>query len=276
LSIKRLKEITFTKMEGTGNDFIVFDNRYKTFTGKQVDFFNQICQRRLSVGADGVILIEKGQSHPIRMRYFNRDGYEAEMCGNGARCVAYYVKEKGILNQNAFTLEASDGVHPVQVEGHLVTIQLIQPTGYRTNFGIVKESEFKEGGLINTGVPHYVLFVEDLKQVDVKKIGAYYAHHEAFPEGVNVNFVQAIGRDRIRFRIFERGVEDETYSSGTGCVASALIASRLFNYHSPIEAQTRGGDLRVTFDAEWKSVFIEGPVSITFEGTLPTRIFKKK
>lgn len=274
--MKLPKEIVFTKMEGTGNDFIVFDNRDQKFTGSEADFFRRICQRRLAIGADGVILIEAGQIHPIRMRYFNRDGYEADMCGNGARCVAYFVRKKGMIDQDRFILEASDGIHTVQVSDDLVILELIQPKGYRTGLGIVRESELKEGGLINTGVPHYVLFVEHVDQIDVKKIGAGYAHHETFPEGANIDFVQHVGKNRIRFRIYERGVEDETYSSGTGCAASALIASKHFDFHSPVEVQTRGGDLRVQFDVEWKSVFLEGPVSIVYEGTLSTKISEKK
>ena len=265
-------KIPFTKMEGTGNDFIVFDNRDRKFAGDEAGFFSRICQRRFAVGADGVILVEKGQSHPVRMRYYNRDGHEAEMCGNGARCMAYYVKEKGIVRQDAFVLEASDGSHSVRIKNNIISLQMIEPKGYRSGVGILRESEYKEGGLINTGVPHYVIIVPDVDPVDVRIVGQYYCHHEAFPEGANIDFIQFQGENRIRFRIYERGVEDETCSSGTGSVASALIASRQFGCPSPVQVETRGGNLSVQFDLEWKTVFLEGPVSIAYEGMLSTEI----
>ena len=263
-------KIPFTKMEGTGNDFIVFDNRDGMFTGDETEFFFRICQRRFAVGADGVILIEKGQSHPIRMRYFNRDGYEAEMCGNGARCVAYYARKKKIVQEDEFVLEALDGLHSVRIKNHVISLQIIEPRNYRSGFGILRESEFKEGGLINTGVPHYVIIVSDVDSVDVQTVGKTYCHHEVFPKGANIDFIQFQGKNRIRFRIYERGVEDETRSSGTGVVASALIASREFGCHSPVQVETRGGNLRVEFDSDWKTVFLEGAASIAYEGMLST------
>jgi diaminopimelate epimerase len=261
-------KIPFTKMEGTGNDFIVFDNRDGKFTGDEAGFFSRICQRRFAVGADGVILIEKGKLHPVRMRYFNRDGHEAEMCGNGARCVAYYARKKGIVRKDAFVLEASDGIHSVRIRKNTISLQMIEPGGYRSEVGILRESEYKEGGLINTGVPHYVIIVPDVDPIDIRTVGRYYCHHEAFPEGTNVDLIQFQGENRIRFRIYERGVEDETCSSGTGSVASALIASRLFGCSSPVQVETRGGNLVVAFDSAWKTVFLEGPVSIGYEGML--------
>ncbi len=255
-------------MEGTGNDFIVFDNRDRIFTGNEAGFFSRICQRRFAVGADGVILIEKGQSHPVRMRYFNRDGYEAEMCGNGARCVACYVSKKGIVQEERFVLEASDGLHSVRIKNHVISLQMIEPKDYRSGFDILRESEFKEGGLINTGVPHYVIIVPDVALIDVRAVGKYYCHHKVFPEGANIDFVQFQRENRIRFRIYERGVEDETRSSGTGAVASALIASREFGCRSPVQVETCGGNLNIKFDSDWKTVFIEGPAFIAYEGML--------
>lgn len=267
--MKKPNTIHFTKMSGTGNDFIVFDNRSGFFTGKESEFFERICRRRISVGADGVLLVEGSESADIRMRYFNRDGRESTMCGNGARCVGFFAWEKKIVDKKAFRLEASDGVHMVDVLGEWVTLGMMKPRDFRFDLGILKEAEFTEGGFINTGVPHYVLFVDKLDVIDVTGMGSFYRSHEAFPEGTNVNFVQCMGKNRIRVRTYERGVEEETLSCGTGCVASAVIAAKRYGYDSAIAVMTRGGELTVGFDACFEEVSLAGLVEIVYEGELP-------
>ena len=255
-------------MAGTGNDFIVFDNRETRFSGQESDFFAEICRRRVSVGADGVILVEKGVSAPVRMRYFNKDGFESTMCGNGARCTAYFAREKGFVSENDFILEAPDGLHRVRVADTSVTLAMTKPHGFRSGYGIVKETDLTEGGFIDTGVPHYVLFAEDVGNLDVEGIGSFYRSHPAFPEGTNVNFVQLLGENRIRVRTFERGVEEETLSCGTGSVASALLAARQAGYASPITVVTKGGELSVGFDEAWQKVSLTGQIQIVFEAVL--------
>jgi len=266
--MKKPEKIPFTKMVGTGNDFIVFDNRSQIFTGKETEFFASICQRRISVGADGVILLEDGKSAEIRMRYFNSDGREASMCGNGARCIVFFARTKGIVDKNNFFLEASDGVHWVKVNEKSVTLKMSKPTEFRPNPGILREPEFIEGGFINTGVPHYVIFVKNIDQIPVEKIGRFYRNHQIFLHGTNVNFVELLGENRINVRTYERGVEKETLSCGTGSVASALLAANKYGYKSPVRVFTRGGELTVNFDEKWEEVFLTGKVKIAYEGFL--------
>ena len=265
------EEIAFTKMTGTGNDFIVFDNRSRLCSGEESTFFHEICQRRTSVGADGILLVEKGDSAPVRMRYFNRDGSEATMCGNGARCAAYFAWKKGMVPDRSFSLEALDGVHRVIVEGERITLEMARPQGFQSKPGILRESELFEGGFIDTGVPHYVIFVQDVEKVDVDQLGSFYRNHDAFVQGTNVNFVQFLGMNRIRVRTYERGVEAETLSCGTGCVASSLITSRHHGYTSPITVLTLGGRLTVQFDEVWEKIFLIGPVEIVYEGIMIRR-----
>ena len=266
--MSKLREIPFTKIAGTGNDFIVFDNRSLFFSGKESHFFSKICRRSVSVGADGILLLEDGVSAPVRMRYFNSDGWESTMCGNGARCIGFFVWEKKIVNKKSFSLEALDGVHRVRVEGEDVTVSMIRPHGFRSELGIIREPEFTEGGFVNTGVPHFVIFTDDVDRVDVNRYGPFYRKHEVFPQGTNVNFVQLLERKRIRVRTYERGVEKETLSCGTGCVASALITSRKYAYDSSVAVMTRGGELTVRFDEKWDDIILAGRVEIVYEGIL--------
>lgn len=255
-------------MAGTGNDFIVFDNRSKNFSGEESDFFIKICQRRVGVGADGVLLLDEGEAAPVRMRYFNRDGREAAMCGNGARCVGFFAWKKGMVDEKKFLLEASDGTHRVRVNGDEVTLSMVRPHGFHSGYDILREPEFVEGGFINTGVPHYVIFVEDVDAVDVDRLGPTYRNHDVFPEGANINFVQILGKSQIRVRTYERGVEKETLSCGTGCVASALITAKKYGTVSHIGVLTRGGELGVRFDEKWEKVSLTGRVKIVYEGIL--------
>ena len=262
------KKIPFTKMSGTGNDFVVIDNRQKLFSEDDSTFFKQICQRRLSVGADGVLLADGDSNQSLKMRYFNSDGNEAAMCGNGARCVAYFGFHKGFISNHRFTLFSAEGQHDVEVDGKKVSLTMSRPHHFKTGLNILAESEFTEGGGINTGVPHYVIFVPDVKTVDVTGLGAKYRSNEIFPSGANVNFVQPLDESYISVRTYERGVEDETLSCGTGCVASALVASKHLGYTSPIQVKTKGGSLTVQFDKDWKDVYLIGEVEIAYEGIL--------
>ena len=252
-------------MSGTGNDFIVIDNRSLILTGNEEALIHRMCRRRVSIGADGLILVEEGEHAPVRMRYFNADGKESTMCGNGARCTAFFAYQKGIVKRNDFILEAPDGLHPVKVSQDRVFLQMTPPRNYQTNLAILREDNLREGGFIDTGVPHYVIFADDLDAIDVEILGDYYRRHPTFPEGTNVNFVQ-LESDYIKVRTYERGVERETLSCGTGCVASALITGKKFGQLPPITVQTRGGVLKVTFDEPWERIRLEANVEIVYEG----------
>jgi diaminopimelate epimerase len=263
--------IPFTKMSGTGNDFIVFDDRRSRWTGRETAFFASICRRRFSAGADGVILVDRGERAPVRMRYFNSDGKEAAMCANGARCTAYFALHKGFVHENSFQLETADGIHEVEVTGSTVRLEMGKPHDFRSGFSFEHRFGLREGGFLNTGVPHLVLLLDgqsSLDELNVEKVAPFYRHHKLFPAGTNVNFVQKISDDEIGVRTFERGVEAETLSCGTGCVASALIAFTVLSIRPPIRVKTRGGDLRVDFDKAWKHVYLNGPVNMVYEGSL--------
>jgi diaminopimelate epimerase len=263
--------IPFTKMSGTGNDFIVFDNRKGQWTGQETAFFASICRRRFSAGADGVILADRGERAPVRMRYFNSDGKEAAMCANGARCTAFFALHKGFMHENSFTMETADGLHEVEVTGSSVRLEMGKPRDFRSGFRFDNRFGLREGGFLNTGVPHLVLFLDGpdgLDDLNVEKAAPFYRHHRLFPAGTNVNFVQKVSGNEIAVRTFERGVEAETLSCGTGCVASALIAYTVLSIRPPIKIKTRGGDLRVDFDGAWKDIHLTGPVSMVYEGSL--------
>ena len=266
--MKTKKQIKYFKMSGTGNDFIVFDNRSQLLSENEKHFFSSICQRRFSIGADGIILLENGSKTPIRMRYYNSDGVEAALCGNGVRCAGFLAKELGFVNKNDFQLEAADGLHDIQLNGTQVCVSLLPPTGCKTGLNIIQEPGFTEGAFLVVGVSHYVIFVPELEQVDVETIAPYYRHHSVFPNGTNINFVQMLGKSEIRVRTFEKGVEKETLSCGTGCVASALIVSRIHGIESPVPVHTRGGLLSVNFDLSWNDVTLTGEVAYVYNGVL--------
>lgn len=262
------RKIPFVKMNGTGNDFIVFDNRQGVFGGNEYPFFNAICQRRISIGADGVLLLENGADAPIRMRYFNADGYESTMCGNGARCMGFFAWMKNAVAESQFDLEAADGRHSVEIDEDIVTLGMVPPKGYIEQCGILQEPHLEDGGHLDTGVPHFMIFTSDLESVDVEHLGAHYRRHSFFAEGTNVNFVHVLDDDSIQVRTYERGVEAETLSCGTGCVASALITSKRKGLTSPIRVETRGGNLTVHFDDAWKKITLSGKVTVVYEGQI--------
>lgn len=266
--MKQLTKIPFFKISATGNDFILFDNREKLLNGDEVIFIHQICQRRTSVGADGVLLIEKSKERDFRLRYYNSDGCESEMCGNGARGAAYFAFKKGIADKEMSFLVSSD-VYKASVQGNWVKLKMPRARDLKKKIGVVEESFLEEGGFVNTGVPHYVLFVKELDSLDVKSLGKKYRQHPVFqPKGTNVNFVEIVTQNNINIRTFERGVEEETFACGTGAVASAYIAYVEKKANMPTEVFTRGGLLKVSQDDSGKHLYLEGEVKIVYEGRL--------
>ena len=176
-----------------------------------------------------------------------------------------------VVEVDDFFLEASGGVHRVNVEGNDVTLWMTRPTGFRSGLDVLRESGFIEGGFVDTGVAHFVIFVSDTDRMDVEKLGRFYRNHRVFPGGTNVDFVQRLEENRLRVRTYEKGVEKETLSCGTGCVASAYVAQRQYGYRSPVRVSTRGGELTVGFDPDWEEVTLAGRVEIVYEGVLTLR-----
>jgi diaminopimelate epimerase len=266
--MKQLTKIPFVKISATGNDFILIDNRERLFTGDEVDFFHQICQRRQSVGADGVLLLERNERYDFQLRYFNSDGRESEMCGNGARAAAYYAVQEGIAQKEMAFLVNSQ-VYEASVQSNWVKLKMPGARDLQNNIGVVEESFLVEGGLVNTGVPHFVLFTTVLDTLDVYSLGKKYRDHPFFqPKGVNVNFVEILTHEKIKIRTYERGVEEETLSCGTGAVASALIACLKKKIKMPSEVLTRGGTLKVYQDRADEHLYLEGEAKLVYQGKL--------
>ena len=263
--------IRFTKMSGSGNDFVIIDNRIPIMDDSQkADFVKRVCDRKMSVGADGVIFVENSNKADIKWDFYNDDGSSAEMCGNGGRCVARYAAEMGIT-PNELTLETVAGIIEAKVNGANVRVKLTSPENLRQD--IIAElngSQYKIDSL-NTGVPHAIIYTDDVENVNVKEVGNGIRFHEVFsPSGTNVNFVQKVGEHDLKIRTYERGVEDETLACGTGTVASALVSSYKNLVKPPVKVETRGGEvLKVDFNPSKESdVFLEGLTRIAYEGTL--------
>lgn len=269
-----VQEITFTKMNGSANDFILIDHRTGFLNNLSLPrFAATICRRQEAVGADGLILIETSDVADFKWRFFNADGSEAEMCGNGGRCAARFACEKRIAGDR-LSFETIAGIIHAQVYGRRVKIQLPLPHGLRCCRSITLESTSIQLHSLNTGVPHAIVLVQDLERAPVVEMGRTIRFHQEFqPAGTNVNFVRIEAPHTIRVRTYERGVEDETLACGTGSVASALIAAALGEAESPVQVKTRGGELlTVSFQREgahsFSDVFLEGDTCLIYEGVL--------
>jgi diaminopimelate epimerase len=266
-------KIPFMKMSGSGNDFILIDHRDPILTEDQMKLFAQkVCRRRVSVGADGLILIERSKKADFGWHFFNADGSEAEMCGNGGRCAARFACLKGIAG-SSLTFETLVGVLSAQVDGKRVKLELTKPYGLKLDETVLIEGKEQVLSSINTGVPHAVLFREDLRGLDIVQIGRPIRYHSHFaPNGTNVNFVRVENHSQLSIRTYERGVEDETLACGTGAVASALVAAFKGLVKSPVSIKTEGGEvLMVYFEIEAKEVkrvFFEGDVHIIYEAEM--------
>jgi len=272
----RRRYISFTKMESGGNDFIIIDNRKRILSRGLSKLALNLCRRRSSIGADGLVLLERAQQADYRMRIFNPDGSEPEMCGNSARCLARFAFIKGIASSRV-VMETRAGCVEAQVKDKKVRVRLNTPFDVKTNFRIrLKLRGSQKVNFINVGVPHVVVFFPFVDRVDVQGLGRMIRYHRRFaPSGANVNFVSLKGRNSIYIRTYERGVEDETLACGTGAVASALIAGLQGKVSSPVEVHTRGGEvLKVEYGIKkdrgglekFKDVWLEGSVRVVYEG----------
>lgn len=259
-------KIRFIKFHGTGNDFILVDNRAGSFS-PDVATVAFLCDRHLGIGADGLILLQSSEGYDFGMNYYNSDGKESTMCGNGGRSVTAFARHLGIIADNARFI-AVDGVHQSVIlsangNNFIVKVQLRDAT---------VESSSAMGTTVNTGSPHLVRFVPEVAKVDVVREGRRIRSSKKFaPEGVNVDFVE-VARDMLHVRTYERGVENETLSCGTGVTAAALVAACKF---TPVRGsyliQTPGGQLKVSFNQHrntFADVWLEGPVKMVFEGTI--------
>ena len=258
----------FSKMEGTGNDFVVLDNRSGIVKDGE-NLAKRICLRKKGVGADGLLLLEKSDRADFRMRIFNPDGSEPEMCGNGARCIARFAYLERIVGSKS-SFETLSGLVSAYVDEEMVKIKMKDPSFLNPNLELSLGNDSYEGCHLDTGVPHFVLFVPEVGKVALEKLGPEIRYHQCFqPAGTNVDFVEA-KKSFLKARTYERGVEAETLSCGTGVTAVAIVASLVHELTSPVEVRTKGGNLKVHFQRRGKSnftrVFLEGEARLVYEG----------
>lgn len=265
--------IPFTKMSGSGNDFILIDNREGIVPVDDLPQFAKcVCRRKLSAGADGLILIEHSDSVDFKWNFFNSDGSLAEMCGNGARCVARYAYMNGIAPES-MGFETIAGIIEAQVLKDQVKIKMTDPWQLVIDADLDMDNQTVTYSSVNTGVPHVVIAVDDIESADVVGMGRHIRHHPEFaPAGTNVNFL-GIQPDAIAaVRTYERGVEDETLACGTGIVASALVLAEKRGSKSPVTLQTRSGShLNVYYsksDHRYTDIYLEGDARVIYEGRL--------
>lgn len=252
--------ISFHKYQGTGNDFVMIDNRDLGFDKSDLNSISKLCDRRFGIGADGVILIENHDQFDFEMIYFNPDGSQS-LCGNGSRCAVMFAKALGII-QNETEFLAIDGSHRAFIEEGEVHLFMNDVTSFE---------KIGDDYLINTGSPHYIKYVSAVEGLNVIAEGKAIRYSERFKkEGVNVNFIQKESTNGLAIRTYERGVEGETLSCGTGCTAAALSFG-LLGADSPIELKAQGGNLKVSFDqheSKFTNIYLIGPAQKVFEGTI--------
>jgi diaminopimelate epimerase len=257
-------QFTFYKYQGTGNDFIMIDNRLNIFPKENTQFIEQLCDRRFGIGADGLILLESHTNYDFKMVYFNSDGNESSMCGNGGRCLVAFAKQLGIIEASA-EFEAVDGYHYAEIStDELVSLQMKEVDYIKVH---------QNYSFLNTGSPHHVQIVSDLKTLDVKLEGSKIRYSELYgADGSNVNFVHKIDSKTFSVRTYERGVEDETLSCGTGATAVAIAMHHVGKTKSnSIDLQVEGGKLSVQFkenNGVYSDVFLVGPATFVFEGII--------
>ncbi|MBI5575142.1 MAG: diaminopimelate epimerase [Deltaproteobacteria bacterium] len=266
------KEIPFSKLNGSGNDFLVIDNRDGIMRGIDLTaFVPKVCDRSRSLGADGVICIEKSRRADFRWRFFNADGSRAEMCGNGGRCAARFAVERKIAGES-LSFETDAGLVRADVSGRRVKLQMTKPHGLALSQRLTLGGKKIEYSFLDTGVPHAVLFVPELEKIDLMGTGRGVRTHRAFaPRGTNVNFVQ-VKKGEVRVRTYERGVEGETLACGTGAVATGILCALHGRATPPVPVHTRGGEvLTIHFDAEkegFGEVCLEGDTSWSCDGIM--------
>lgn len=258
-------EISFYKYQGTGNDFVMIDNRHQQLSKNNTKLISSLCDRKFGIGADGLILLEKPEreGEDFKMVYFNADGRESSMCGNGGRCIVAFAAFLGIINKKA-AFSAIDGYHEATVDGNTVSLKMMDVANVEKGDGYL---------FLNTGSPHHIVFSEEVGALEVKKEGAAIRNSDLYRTkgGTNVNFVE-VKNDLLKVRTFERGVEDETLSCGTGVTAVALAAYTTGKAKgNTVKMETPGGQLSVSFEQKgdgFTNIWLTGPASQVFKGTI--------
>jgi diaminopimelate epimerase len=273
------KMIEFYKMSGSGNDFIIIDNRDLSLNvGDLPAFARRVCERKISVGADGLFLIEPSKTVDFKWQFFNSDGSVAEMCGNGSRCVARYAYLKGIAPKK-MSFETLAGIISAEVNDDVVKVRLTDPSPLKIAQTIMLNGRECILDCIDTGVPHTVAFVDSVETCAVVGTGRQIRHHEHFaPRGTNADFAEVLDRHKMKVRTYERGVEDETLACGTGDVAAVLAAASRGLVETPVDVIVQSGEtLRIYFTKKgdrFGDIYLEGKVKIVYSGLLFEEAYK--
>lgn len=266
-----MDNIHFYKMSASGNDFILIDDRNCLVEPQFKDlpyFVERVCRRRHSVGADGLILIRKSNASDFSWRFFNADGSEAEMCGNGGRCAARFAFLNGIAGET-MAFETLAGIMKATVKGNRVKLQLSSPQDIRLDYPIALENRELFVSSVNTGVPHVILLTDDIEYAPVDELGKLVRYHGSFaPKGTNVDFVKVIDRENLEVRTYERGVEGETYACGTGAVAVGVILKEKGLSEEAVNIHTRGGEILQVYIQD--DVYLEGTANVIYTAQLST------
>ena len=255
---------TFYKYQGTGNDFVLIDNRENRFDTNNTTLIAKLCDRRFGVGADGLILLEKSDKVDFKMVYFNSDGNQSTMCGNGGRCIVSFAKFLNVISTET-TFEAIDGLHFAKIDSDIVHLQMID---------VLEVDNKKTFSFLDTGSPHHVQLVDNVVSFDVVKVGHTIRYSNLYKEkgGSNINFVEQTNKDSFALRTYERGVEDETLSCGTGATATAIaMFDRGLTNSNAISLKVQGGALKVTFNKEansYTNIFLIGAATQVFKGEI--------
>ena len=253
----------FYKYQGTGNDFVMVDNRSLFFPKTNVQLIEKLCDRRFGIGADGLILLEPSESQDFTMVYYNADGNEGSMCGNGGRCLVAFANQLGVI-KNETTFDAVDGLHFASIKEEIVSLKMIDVTDIK---------EETTHSFLNTGSPHHISFCSSVAAINVKETGAKIRYGAPyFEKGSNVNFAEQTATNAFKVRTYERGVEDETLACGTGVTAVAIAAHKAkLTTSNHISIEVLGGNLEVSFekvDNTYTNVFLIGPAKFVFEGNI--------
>jgi diaminopimelate epimerase len=258
-------KLQFHKYQGTGNDFILADNRKNEYSSLTKEQVHQLCDRRFGIGADGLMLLNEKTGYDFEMKYYNADGREGSMCGNGGRCMAKFAYHLG-MHKASYKFLASDGAHEAEIDiDGIVSLKMKDVKSIR---------KFHNDFILDTGSPHYIKMVSNVMDMDVFKKGYEIRHSKEFEdEGINVNFVEQLPEvDRIIVRTFERGVEDETFSCGTGVTAAALVCYHNENGFNDVQVRTLGGNITVEFDRiddnHYENIWLCGPAEKVYEGAV--------
>jgi diaminopimelate epimerase len=259
----------FSKYQGTGNDFILVDNRNGAYSAISREEIKRICDRRFSIGADGFMLLNQKEGFDFEMKYFNSDGNPGSMCGNGGRCIARFAYDLG-MHKDTYHFLASDGEHYAEIDSvsKIVNLKMKDVPGYKETDGVY---------IVDTGSPHYIIFVSDVMDIDVVKLGTEIRYSEPYAKtGINVNFIEEKKADEIIVRTYERGVEDETYSCGTGVTACAIVCHHNDVGYNDVTVITKGGKLVVKYDRSYENAYTNiwlcGPAEKSFDGKIEVAI----